>query len=317
MKNRIPVHPLQSFEWGEFRKKTGAKVVKGDNFQLTIHKIPLTSFTLGYLPKGPMPTKKAVHELRKIGRKENCIFIQVEPNIPMLTLEESPGNKFLENLGLRPSAHPLFTKYTFQLDLTKNEEELLKNMHPKTRYNIRLAQRHGVKVVEDNSEKAFNTYIKLLKETIKRQKFYAHDERYHRLMWQTLRPPGIAHLLIARYKNQPLVAWILFIYKDVLYYPYGASSEKHKEAMASNLAMWEVIRFGKKMGCHTFDMWGSLGPKPDKNDTWFGFHRFKEGYGGRLVEFIGSYDLVISPFLYELYKLADKLRWLFLKARAL
>jgi len=317
-------HPLQSFEWGEFRKKTGVKVVRNDSFQLTIHKIPHTPWNIGYLPKGPMPTKEMIKELEKIGKEERCIFIQLEPNIVNSSHSElgseSPSERMLKQVqhdNLRTSFRPLFTKYTFQLDLTKNEEELLRNMHPKTRYNIRVAQKHGVEVIEDNSDKAFEEYLKLTNETTKRQGFYAHDENYHRLMWQTLKilnPDKLtAHLLLAKYKNRTLAAWILFVSGNTLYYPYGASSSEHRETMASNLMMWEVVRFGKKLGLKTFDMWGSLGPNPDKNDKWYGFHRFKEGYGGKLVEFVGSYDLVINPLLYELYKIVDKLRWLLLK----
>ena len=146
-------HPLQSIEWGKFREKTGIKVICRDDWQITIHKIPHTSWTIGYFPKGPMPDKKMVDELTKIGKEENCIFIQLEPNVSINTSEVAEWT--LRRWNLRPAAHPLFTKYTFILDLTKSEEELLKNMHPKTRYNIKVAQKHGVGVAEDNSNKAF------------------------------------------------------------------------------------------------------------------------------------------------------------------
>jgi lipid II:glycine glycyltransferase (peptidoglycan interpeptide bridge formation enzyme) len=319
--NSFVTHPLQSFEWGEFRKKTGIKVIrKGfydsknlrQVFQLTIHGIPHTSWNIGYLPKGTIPTKELISELKKIGKDNNCIFIQLEPNI------EKNSSLIINNLSLTKSAHPLFTKYTFQLDLTKSEEELLKQMHPKTRYNIRIAQKHNVEVKEETSEKAFNEYLQLTKETTNRQGFYAHTPTYHKLMWETLGNRKIknnelsAHLFVAYYENTPLTTWILFIYKETLYYPYGASSSQNREVMASNLMMWETIRFGKKLGLETFDMWGSLGENPDPKDTWFGFHRFKQGYGPKLVEFIGSYDLVISPILYQFYKLADKFRYLLL-----
>lgn len=316
-------HPLQSFEWGEFRKKTGVKVIRGTNFQLTIHKIPHAPWAIGYFPKGPLPNKEMIKTLKQIGEENNCIFIQLEPNVEMenkqsLSLRDGKWN--MENLGLRPAAHPLFTKYTFWLDLTKSEEDLLKNMHPKTRYNIKIAQKHDVKIVEDNSDEAFEQYLKLVQETTKRQKFYAHDENYHRLMWQTLKSQKstdnlTAHLLLAKYRGEPLVAWILFAYKDTLYYPYGASSNEYKEVMASNLMMWEAIKFGKKLGLKKLDMWGSLGPSPDKNDPWYGFHRFKEGYGGKLVEFVGSYDLVINPLLYQGFKLVNWLRWFWLRIK--
>ncbi|HJZ12319.1 MAG TPA: peptidoglycan bridge formation glycyltransferase FemA/FemB family protein, partial [Acidobacteriota bacterium] len=186
-------------------------------------------------------------------------------------------------------------------------------MKAKTRYNIGLAQRRGVRVSEDNSQQAFETYLRLTFETAKRQGFYAHDEAYHRQMWEELQPSGIAHLLTATWNENILVAWILFVFNGVLYYPYGASSNEHRNLMASNLMMWEAMRFGKRMTCQPFDLWGALGPQPDPKDPWFGFHRFKEGYGGNLIEFVGTYDLVLFPQLYSLVCFADDLRWKLLR----
>jgi lipid II:glycine glycyltransferase (peptidoglycan interpeptide bridge formation enzyme) len=317
MKN---AHPLQAKEWGDFREKTGVKVIRTNNLQLTIHPIPHTNYTIGYLPKGPFPTKQMLDVLKQIGKTEKCVLIQLEPNAEKINNLKSA----IENLGLIPAAHPLFTPYTFILDLTKSEEELLKNMHPKTRYNIRVAEKKGVKIAEDNSSEAFEVYLKLTKETTTRQNFYAHSENYHRLMWETLKPADgkwqmangdslTAHLLTATYENKVLVAWILFVLGDTLYYPYGSSSNEHREVMASNLMMWEAIKFGKRLGLKHFDMWGALGPNPNTKDPWYGFHRFKEGYGGKLVESLGSYDLVIDKKMYLVYKLLNKLRWIILR----
>lgn len=312
-------HPLQSEQWKEFREKNGIKIVRQNGIQVSFHKIPKTSFTVGYFPKGKLPDKKQITQLKKIGLLQKAIFIQLEPNI------EKGGNlKFNpKELGLASSFRPLFTRFNFILDLTKSEDELLKNMHPKTRYNIKLAQKHGVKIVEDNSDKAFAEYLRLTKETTKRQKFYAHTEKYHELMWETLRTATekfskeklTAHLLVAKYNNRILTAWVIFVYKNTIYYPYGASSMEHREVMASNLMMWEAIKYGKKLGLKEFDMWGSLGPDANPHDPWFGFHRFKQGYNPRHVEYIGSYDLVINPFMYRMYKIADKLRWMLLKIK--
>lgn len=323
--NKLVSHPLQSYEWGEFRKKTGVKVVRkiinenGKNeqaFTLTIHPIPKTPFTVGYLPKGSMPTKDLLTELKKIGEKYKCIFIQLEPNI---SISESTKSS-IQKLGLRPSHRPLFTKYTFTLDISKSEEELLKDMHNKTRYNIRLAQRKGVSVSESNSEDAFKTYLKLTEETTARQKFYAHTRAYHEAQWETL-PHEVqknrlsSHLLTAKFEKETLAAWVLFIFNDTLYYPYGASSSAHRDKMASNLIMWEAIRFGKKHGLKMFDMWGALGPSPDTSDPWYGFHRFKQNYGAVLTEFAGSYDLVLNPVLYKFYQGTDITRWLYLRIK--
>ncbi|HZE87084.1 MAG TPA: peptidoglycan bridge formation glycyltransferase FemA/FemB family protein [Methylomirabilota bacterium] len=335
-------HPLQTYGWGEFREKTGVKVIRRglfennkliSGFQLTIHKIPKMPWTIGYLPKGEEPTKEVLEELKKIGEEEKSIFIQLEPNIPVISSDSKKSlgdlsaisrlrENSLKKVNLVPAAHPLFTKYTFVLDLTKSEEELLKNMHPKARYNNKVAQKHNVEIIEDNSDHAFEEYLRLTKETTTRQKFYAHTEKYHRLQWQTLphkltKDQLSSHLLVAKYNGEILTAWILFVFKDQLYYPYGASASVHREVMASNLMMWEAIRFGKKLGLKRFDMWGALGPNADIKDPWYGFHSFKQRYGPAHVEFVGSYDLVINPILYEGYKFADKLRWFMLKLKKL
>lgn len=335
--NAVVNHPMQSFEWGEFREATGVKILrKGmfekakliEAFQLTIHKIPHTKYTIGYLPKSGLPSKEVIAELRKIGKLYNCVYIQLEPNVSTANHAGEIDNDLI------PSFHPLFTKYTFILDLSPSEDDLLKNMHAKTRYNIRVAQKHGVEIVEDNSLEAFEQYWQIMLETTSRQKFYAHTKRYHQLQRDVLLSSNSKaqsaknnnlsyHLFLAKYKTsanskgvnlpeQTLAAWVLFTFHDTLYYPYGSSRSVHRETMASNLLMWEAIKFGKKAGLKYFDMWGALSPEPDTNDPWYGFHRFKQGYGPQLIQFVGSYDLVINPMLYKGMQIADKLRWLYL-----
>jgi lipid II:glycine glycyltransferase (peptidoglycan interpeptide bridge formation enzyme) len=192
---------------------------------------------------------------------------------------------------------------------------MLSSMHPKTRYNIRLAQKHGVIVSEDNSDRAFESYIALMRETTQRQRYYAHDDTYHRRLWKILHTAGIAHLFQASYKGEVLCAWIVFVWKDTVYYPYGASSRMKRDVMAPNLILWEIALWAKSRGIRSFDLWGSLGPDPNTADPWYGFNRFKEGYSPNLVEFIGSYDLVINRPVYEIYKIIDRLRWIYLKLK--
>ena len=286
----------------------GIDVVRVNDWRLTFHKIPFTPFTIGYFPKGPMPTEATLATLATLAREKNAIFVQLEPNILSSTKLRS-----YEATKLLPSHHPLFTKYTFVLDLTKSEEELLKAMHPKTRYNIRVAQKHGVIITNDDSPHAFNEYLRLTRETTKRQGFYAHNETYHRRMWEILHHAGIARLWTASLNGKILAAWIIFVWKDTIYYPYGASSREHRDVMAPNLLLWEIARWAKQNGYKKFDLWGALGPNPDPNDPWYGFHRFKEGFNPALVEFVGSYDLILNPLLYRLYTVADTIRWRILK----
>ena len=308
--NKQVSHPLQAYEWGEFRQATGVKVVRGGGMQITIHKIPHTPWNVGYLPKGPMPTKEQVEVLGKVAKENNCIFIKVEPKVEAQDFQK-------EMLDFRKwgfvAGRPLFTKYNFVLDVTPSEEQLLASFKQKTRYNIKVAEKRGVTVEIDNSEAAFERYLQLTEETTKRQGFYAHSRDYHQTMWDSLHPAGIAHLLTAKYEGEIITTWVLFKFGDSLYYPYGASTREHREVMANNLVMWEAIKLAKKWGLHYLDMWGALGPEPDSHDPWYGFHNFKSGYGARHVEYVGTWDYVAMPLLYKLYVYLDGLRWKLLR----
>ncbi len=298
--NDIATHPLQTTYWESFRKAWGNEVLETAWGILTIHKIPGIHYKLAIFEKGPTPTTKMLDGLKEIAKKNNIIFVKLEPNCQkdekLISLMESsgavPGKRF-------------FTPTTFWIDLTKSEEDLLKSFTSKTRYNIRLAERKGVKVIEDNSDKAFKKYLELTRETTQRQGFYAHTEKYHKLMWNTLKEAGIAHLLTATYKGKIITTWILFTWKDFLYYPYGASTEAHKEVMANNLMMWEAIKLGKKLKLTTFDLWGREEGK--------GFTKFKEGYNPKVIEFLGTWDLVVNKPVYLIYRIVESIRWKILK----
>lgn len=301
--DEVATHPLQSWEWGEFRKAWGNEVLRFSFGQLTLHKIPLTPYKIGMFIKGPTPTASMIKELKIFGKKENLIFIKMEPNV----LKTNILVQLLKKSGALPGK-TLFTPTSFWIDLTRSEDEMMKSFHSKTRYNIRYAQRQGVEVVEDNSDEAFKRYLELTRETVERQGFYAHSQKYHELMWKILHKANIARLLTARYKKQIITTWILFVWKGFLYYPYGASTEQHKNVMANNLMMWEAIKLGKALGLKTFDLWGREEGK--------GFTKFKEGYNPQVVEFLGTWDLIINKPIYTIYRLAEKIRWPLLRLKS-
>jgi len=326
--NQLVEHPLQTWEWGEFRKKTGVEVERigffnqgqlEKAFQLTFHPVPhLSNFSIGYFPRGYYPDDDQLSALKQIGARHKALFIKMEPNVAYPALETDPAKQlaqFLIDHDCKPG-RPLFTRHTFQLDLTPTEEELFTNLNSKTRYNVRLAKKKGVQIIQDNSENGLNTYLEILKETTNRQGFYAHTPDYFVKMWQNLQHTDIMNIFHAVYQNTTLASWIIFKFKDKIYYPYGASRDIHRDVMASNLLMWQVIVWGKQQNCNLLDMWGALGPEPDKSHPWYGFHRFKKGYSGQLMRFIGTYDLVLNPPLYQIFQIADKLRWKWLRFKA-
>lgn len=308
--NKVVTHVVQSWEWGEFRQQFSPILRFGlyqNNrlkiaFTLTLHKIPFSSQAVGYLPKGPLPDKQLGQALTKIGQDYNCAFIKVEPNVQI----DQVSHYSLDPI-FSPSLSAHYLKHNYVIDLTQSDEQLFKNMYPKTRYNIKLAQKKGVVVEERIDKQGFEIFLKLHLATTKRQNFFSHNEDYHRKVWQTLSQAGMARVLIGYYEQKPLSAWMLYNFKDTLYYPYGGSSSQHREVMANNIVVWEAIKLGQKLDLKKFDLWGALGPDADSNDPWQGFTRFKAGYGGKMVEYMGSYDLVFNDPLYWMFTVVDKL----------
>ena len=325
--NKVIEHPLQTWEWGDFRKNTGVEIERiglFENgklqraFQVSFHTIPFINRTIGYLPKSYLPDDLQLSSLQQIAKEHGAVAIKLEPNVAQPVTDKSAHWKiaeFLKKNGAVPG-RSLFTKYSFNIDLTKTDDELFANLSSKTRYNVNVASKKGVKIEERTSEAGMREYLEILAETTKRQGFYAHSPTYFSKMWTALKDSGMIRIFAAVYEGKTLASWIMFVQNNVLYYPYGASRSIHRDVMASNLMLWEMILFGKSAGCKSFDLWGSLGPEPDKKHPWFGFHRFKKGYGGTLVEFVGTYDLIIDPFWYKIFRTGDNIRWKLLRIKA-
>lgn len=313
--NSVVNHPLQSWEWGQARKSTGIKILRVGKFigeklskayLITIHRIPFTNFNIGYIPRSDLPSKDLIAFLKKISKEFNIIFVKIEPYIK----KESTKPLIFTNLNKSP--HPLFTNWTIISDITKDENKLMESLKSKTRYNINLAQKKGVYVKEESNEKGYTIFENLYFETINRQKYKGHNRFYHRKIWEAVKNK-MSHILIAYYQDIPLAAYHLFIFKERGFYVYGGSSDKFRNFMASNLLMWESLLFAKKNGCIVFDMWGSLPKDYSHSHPWAGFTRFKEGYGGKYVEMMGSYDFIINAPIYYLYNFIYKLREFVLK----
>lgn len=295
-------HIIQSKEWANFKRQYGTKVITVGDVNYTIHYIPKTKFAYAYCPK-INPHEVNWDKLINSVREQNCFAIKIDvPNVMEGTKEQREAqNIFDTRKGFQKSSKNTFTKNNVIINLDQKVEELWNNLHPKHRYNIKYAQKHGVTLREATNENDYNIFFDLMSATAKRQHFLIHPNSYYKSIWELFHPQGLAHILIAEYEGKPLAAWMLFTYQDVLYYPYGASSDELRNLQASNFIGWEAIQFGKKMGCHIFDMWGACKDINNTKDPEWGFTNFKLKFGGKLVTYMDSYDFVIDRKIYNAF----------------
>ena len=249
-----------------------------------------------YAPRGPIFISKHHHgqelffqKIRELAQQEKSIFFRFEP------LDSKPlilNSKRVDDL--QPSQ-------TTILNLTQSEESLLAKMHSKTRYNISLAQKHGVQVYESKKNSDFEIFLKLIHQTARRAKFNPYPDDYYRQLLN-LSSLQFSKLFLVRYKNKILAAHIIIYFGSTVTYVHGASSREYSLTMAPYLLHWEVIKQASQAGFKFYDFWGLNKKK------WPGLTRFKIGFGGQPVVYPGTFDLPFSNSWYSLYKLGKLMR---------
>ncbi|MBI2327082.1 peptidoglycan bridge formation glycyltransferase FemA/FemB family protein [Candidatus Curtissbacteria bacterium] len=301
---KYPPHLLQSPQWAQFRQRWGTRAVKVGKAYLTIHPVPLLPYTVGYIPR-VFPKDIDWQLLKKEAARNRCIFVKIEPNSasfnPPFSFDVRPGER-------------MFAHATYVIDLRKTEKELLTAMHYKTRYNIGLAKKRGIKIKVGHSNKMLTEFLDLFHKTSLRHKIAIHPDAYYKTLLDVFSTKGNAQIITGYYNRKPLASMMFVIFNDTIFYPYGGSTLLYKEKMAPYLVMWEGILLGKKRGCLYFDMWNCLLPEQESpSHPWYGFHRFKKGFNGGLLRFAGAYDVVFNDPLYSLFTTLNHLRWAILK----
>ncbi len=279
---------------------------------------------LAYAPKGPLvdwndeaQTRALLHLARQSCRLRRAALLKIEPD-----LEASAGlADLLAMHGFRPSDQRVQPLSTIQIDLTGDEEAILARMKPKWRYNIRLAERRGVTVREALPED-LPAIQGLLEATGRRDRFDVHSAGYYRLATDLFVPAGWATWLIAEHAGVMLAALAVFALGANAWYMWGASSDSARNLMPNHALQWAAMRWARARGCRTYDLWGipdEVGEQPEAyadSENWgsdglWGVYRFKQGFGGRVVRYIGAWDLPLSPVGYGLYRAGLRLvRWL-------
>jgi peptidoglycan pentaglycine glycine transferase (the first glycine) len=284
---------LQSWQWGEFQQSVGMKVERFSSgawaSQIIEHELVMGK-KYWYAPRGPLGnTHEATAFLEKQASADHSIvFLRLEPSEPV-NLPEAPKE-------IQP-------KENWVIGLEGSEQELLVAMKPKHRYNLNLAIRKGIRVREASKED-FLSIWKLLLETASRGRFRLHPQNYYLQMWETLFPDHL-RIFVAEWEGQILATAFVSLFGHTATYLHGGSSDKNKQMMAPYLLHWEAMKAVKLLGYFNYDLGGVTS---DPNHPWSGISRFKKGFGGFEVRYPGTFDLVLSPLWYNVYKNARKFR---------
>ena len=312
---------LQSSEWLRLQETTGKEVLPFEDGEFLangiVHTLPLVGQYL-YVPRGPRTSSRyqvasSKHEMQKFiqgarGRKMKWIRIEPETEEMLEEIKKSIPYKLVR------APHDMQPREVFKIDISKTEEELLAQMKSKTRYNMRLAEKRGVKVFETREEKHIAAFLGLITATSGRKGITSHPRSYYEQFFQVL-PPSMCRLFVAEYEGKVIAANIVIFYGETVTYLHGGTADVHRDVMAPYLLQWEQIKTAKKEGFQIYDFGGVKAVNNQQstiNADWGGITRFKTGFSPSTAPtvFPGAYDIILDSRGYLLYDVLRPLQGL-------
>ncbi len=291
---------LQTDQWAAFKEKYGWQSRRVSSVLILSRRL-LAGKSMWYAPEvkslGPPELNSFMATVSEQAKADRAFVFRPEFAIPF----SDDFAARLKELKLRKSFECVQPEWRALVDIRPKSEQILLSMHQKGRYNIRVAERHGV-LAEQSQE--LDSFYSLYSQTAKRDGFTVRSKEYLQDLLAMI--PGAA-LFLARQDKKVLAGAIIIFFGDSASYLYGASSSEDRQLMAPYLLHWEVIQEAKRRGCLSYDL-GEIPPQSAADHPLQGLGKFKMKLGASATHSMGSWDYVISPFWYRIFRVGQKLR---------
>lgn len=229
-------HFLQSYEWGVFKSKSpdwsfdtvGLENEKGELVAaalVLIRYLPIIKRPFFYIPRGfvldfenTQLLKTFTEQMYAYAKSKKAIFFKIDPDLKYVDrsvdgekIEGAQANdQLIQSLTTIGYRHLGFTqdfdssiqpRYTFRLNLNPSEKELLQGCHSKTRYNLKVAQKKGIEIVEGTRED-LKKFEEIMRVTGERDGFLTRPLSYFEAMYDTLAPQNMCKLYLAKLNTE-------------------------------------------------------------------------------------------------------------------
>ena len=296
------VNFLQSDAWKKTNELIGHKVItekigKDGYVQMIIKKAKRGRYM--EIPGGPLinwKNEKQVEQAKEIiiktAKENRCVFVRLRP----MLMANSLNLNILKRFGARKSPMHLAAEHTVILDLTKSEETILAEMRRQTRYEVRRADKLGIKVEKGNSKELFEEFHQIQKATALRQHFVPPDLKT--LMAEREAFGKNATIYVAKTpEGEPIAYGLILIDGEEGDYYEAASTDLNRKLPGAYALQWQVIKDLKKKGIKRYNLWG-IAPPNQPHHRYAGVTTFKTGFGGEIVTYVPAHDLVINRIKY-------------------
>ncbi len=314
-------HFLQSYAWSKQKSEWTWEgiFVRDENkkicgaMSVLIRKAPYLPFSLMYAARAPVcdiHDKSVLAELtaaaKTLAKKYNAYCLKLDPDV---SIEDKAFLEIMKSLGYRhrdtgKNFSGIQPRFVFRQNLEGfDEESLIAFFHSKTRYNIKLAERKGVEVKICGHE-AVGDFSDMMLETGVRDGFVVRSKAYFDNMLDNLGEN--CRLYMAYSEGTPIAGTLAVYYGDKVWYLYGASSNQHRNLMPNYLLQWNMMKWALEKGCKIYDFRGVSGDLSEDNPL-YGLYRFKKGFNGDFVEFVGEFDYIFNKPIHFLIEKGELL----------
>jgi len=313
-------HLLQLSGWGDLKSKFGwsaqrvALTQDGDivaGVLVLLKPLPMRLGKMAYVPMGGYVTDDSFYPALwdAIKTETGAAFLKLEAGF--FLNKDAPD---LTSMGFTESPQTVQPPNTIYIDVTADDDGIMKRMNQGTRRKIRKSLKNDILYYEGTRDD-LSDFNMLIQETGDRNEFGVHTNKYYEMVYDLFIPEhGV--MLMAKHEDTPLVGIMVFALGDTAWYLYGASSREKSNLYATYGIQWQAIQWAKARGCTYYDMWGIPDEDEetleeqfkDRSDGLWGVYGFKRGWGGEVVRSLGTWDKVFNPLVYTAYRTALKLR---------
>lgn len=314
-------HFLQTSVWGNVKDdwEWFGVICRGDSGEILgtlavlarrISKLP---YHMLYAPRGPVCDlhdgavfNSLVDAAKEEGKKLNAYMLKIDTDVPA---DDGEYQQIIKSAGFVPQPKTLNfegyqCRFVFRLYIQqRTEDEVFASFSSKHRYNVRVALKHNVEVRICGSEEA-QAFYNIMVETGSRDGFPIRSAEYFAKIIDTFGEN--ARLYMAYYEDKPVAGTLAVHWGDKVWYFYGGSLSSHRNVMPNYLLQWNMIQWAVELGCRVYDFRGVSG-NLDESNPLYGLYRFKKGFNGEFIEFMGEADLVLNPSAAKIVNVSQKI----------
>ena len=266
----------QTNNYSQYMQDLGWRVDEYKGVHIYLKKIFFWSFVKIQRPNNLIVKEFNSYLLRKYKRST----VYIEPaNVKQY--EEFVNSKF------KKYNSPFLPSKTVQIDLRRSEDQLLKEMHYKTRYNCKKATSDKMQATKSDS---IDKFAEFWQRCAGQRGMFLSQKKEIRAIYNAFSKDAVIHYV--HINNEWLSAILRISTSNVSYYMYAASTKDGKKLFAPTIITWEAIKAAKKEGKKVFDFEGVFDERFPLT-SWKGFTRFKKGFGGIEVEYPGTLREII------------------------